>query len=277
MESSRVRAVLFKNEQHPTDAHQILISPNITKEELLHLASEQLGISAKKIFSETGLLLNSLNSISDGTTFYISQGENFQVKSSSSPQKTSKKYVICLLGAAAVGKSAITLRYVSNKFVRDYDPTIEDYYTKNVVIDNEPTVISILDTAGMEDYSPLVDDWIDNKDGFILVYSVELPDSLTRLRFFRDKILHRYQRQGNKGPVTVMAANKIDIPNRNVSAEEGRKVAEELDMKQFEVSAATGQGIDDVFADIIRVLRSRRVVQKKENKESWFKKACSLL
>src|SRR5690242_20546403 len=130
MESSRVRAVLFKNEQYPSDGRQVLINPNLTKEELLQLASEQLGISAKKIFSETGLLLNSLNSISDGASFYISQGENFQVKSTASPQKTSKKYVIAVLGAAAVGKSAITLRYVSNKFVRDYDPTIEDYYTK---------------------------------------------------------------------------------------------------------------------------------------------------
>jgi GTPase SAR1 family protein len=40
-----------------------------------------------------------------------------------------------MLGAAAVGKSAITLQYVENKFVKDYDPTIEDYYNKTAIID----------------------------------------------------------------------------------------------------------------------------------------------
>lgn len=277
MEATKVRAVLFKNEQHPSDGRQVLISPHLTKDELLGLASEQLGITAKKIFSETGLLLNNLSTIADGVVFYVSQGENFQVKSSNAPQKTSKKYVIAVLGAAAVGKSAITLRYVSNKFVRDYDPTIEDYYTKNAIIDGEPTVLSILDTAGMEDYFPLIDDWIDNKDGFILVYSVELPDSLTRLRYFHDKILHRYNQQGNKGPVTVMAANKVDLPNRNVSTEEGRKASESLGLKYMEVSAATGSGVDDIFAEIIRVLRSRRVSSKAQSKEPWYKKMCTLL
>ncbi|CAG9331790.1 unnamed protein product [Blepharisma stoltei] len=277
MEATKVRAVLLKNEQHPSDGKQILISPHISKEELLSLASQELGISAKKIFSDTGLLLNNLSTIADGVTFYVSQGENFQVKSSGAPQKTSKKYVIAVLGAAAVGKSAITLRYVNNKFIRDYDPTIEDYYTKNAIIDGEPTVLSILDTAGMEDYFPLIDDWIDNKDGFILVFSVELPDSLQRLRYFQDKILHRYSQQGNKGPVTIMAANKVDLPNRNVSSEEGRKAAESMGLKYMEVSAATASGVDDLFAEIIRVLRSRRATNKPASKEPWYKKMCSLL
>ncbi|CAG9314481.1 unnamed protein product [Blepharisma stoltei] len=277
VDQARIRVALFKNEHHPTISEQILIDPRMEKEELLNLCSEKLGIRAKKIFNEAGVLLNSFGNLSDGAHLYISQGENFQVAISESNQaKQSKKYVIAMLGAAAVGKSAVTMRYVSNKFVRDYDPTIENYYTKTTQIEGEPTVISILDTAGMEDYYPLIDDWIDKKDGFVLVYSVDVPDSLNRLKYFHEKILHRYSHQGNKGPVIVMAANKVDLPTRNISAEEGRKFAENLGVRHIEVSAATSAGIDEVFASIVKELRSRRIVDRPSKKEPWYKK-CTLL
>ena len=49
-------------------------------------------------------------------------------------------------------------------------------------------MVSILDTAGMEDFHPLLDEWIDDKHAHILVFSVDIGDSLRRLRFFHDKI-----------------------------------------------------------------------------------------
>ena len=36
---------------------------------------------------------------------------------------------ITILGAGAVGKSAITVRMVANEFQKEYDPTIEANYT----------------------------------------------------------------------------------------------------------------------------------------------------
>eukprot|EP01083_Nonionella_stella_P152216 487585_1 len=46
---------------------------------------------------------------------------------------------IVVLGAGAVGKSALTIRYVTGDFRSDYDPTIEDYYRKLVEIDGMPS------------------------------------------------------------------------------------------------------------------------------------------
>ena len=43
-----------------------------------------------------------------------------------------------VLGAGGVGKSAITLRFLNDSFVDDYDPTIEDNYVKQVVVENIP-------------------------------------------------------------------------------------------------------------------------------------------
>jgi hypothetical protein len=43
-----------------------------------------------------------------------------------------------VLGSGGVGKSSLTVRYVSNTFVDSYDPTIEDSYRKHVVIKGIP-------------------------------------------------------------------------------------------------------------------------------------------
>ena len=77
---------------------------------------------------------------------------------------------IAVMGPGSVGKSALTLQYVQGVFMEEYgkyfifgwncyelrplshdtDPTIEDAYRKNTVIDAEPCMLDILDTAGQE-------------------------------------------------------------------------------------------------------------------------------
>ena len=45
---------------------------------------------------------------------------------------------VVVVGSGGVGKSSITVRYVSNTFVDNYDPTIEDSYRKQVKIKGIP-------------------------------------------------------------------------------------------------------------------------------------------
>jgi GTPase SAR1 family protein len=52
--------------------------------------------------------------------------------------------------------------------------------------------MNILDTAGMEDYRALSDNWIDGKDAIILVCSVEIKTSLEHLRSEYDNIKARF-------------------------------------------------------------------------------------
>lgn len=41
---------------------------------------------------------------------------------------------VVMLGAGGVGKSAITVQFIQNHFVEEYDPTIEDSYRKVIMV-----------------------------------------------------------------------------------------------------------------------------------------------
>jgi small GTP-binding protein len=54
-----------------------------------------------------------------------------------------------------VGKSALTIQFIQSHFEDEYDPTIEDSYRKQCVIDDETCLLDVLDTAGQEEYSAM--------------------------------------------------------------------------------------------------------------------------
>jgi small GTP-binding protein len=63
-----------------------------------------------------------------------------------------RQYKLVVVGGGGVGKSALTIQFIQGHFVDDYDPTIEDSYRKQCVIDDEVALLDVLDTAGQEEY-----------------------------------------------------------------------------------------------------------------------------
>ena len=61
-----------------------------------------------------------------------------------------KEYKLVVVGGGGVGKSALTIQFIQQHFVDEYDPTIEDSYRKQCSIDEEVALLDILDTAGQE-------------------------------------------------------------------------------------------------------------------------------
>lgn len=66
-----------------------------------------------------------------------------------------QEYKLVVVGGGGVGKSALTIQFIQGQFVDEYDPTIEDSYRKQVVIDNQVALLDVLDTAGQEEYSAM--------------------------------------------------------------------------------------------------------------------------
>ena len=58
-----------------------------------------------------------------------------------------KEFKVVVLGSGGVGKSALTVQFVSGHFMEKYDPTIEDFYRKvsmaiNQFLSSEASLLS---------------------------------------------------------------------------------------------------------------------------------------
>ncbi|KAK6311109.1 hypothetical protein J4Q44_G00191640 [Coregonus suidteri] len=135
-----------------------------------------------------------------------------------------REYKVVVLGSGGVGKSALTVQFVTGSFIEKYDPTIEDFYRKEIEVDSSPSVLEILDTAGTEQFASMRDLYIKNGQGFILVYSLVNQQSFQDIKALRDQIIRvkRYERV----PM-VLVGNKVDLEGeREVSSGEGKALAQ---------------------------------------------------
>jgi len=104
-------------------------------------------------------------------------------------EASTMEYKIVVLGGGGVGKSALTIRLVTDNFLDDYDPTIEDSYRKQVTIDSEGALLDILDTAGQEEFSSMQDQWMREGKGFLLVYTITSRTTFDEVSALYEKIL----------------------------------------------------------------------------------------
>ena len=120
-----------------------------------------------------------------------------------------------VLGSGGVGKSALTVKFVSGRFIERYDPTVEDFYRKEIEVDGEPSVLEILDTAGTEQFASMRDLYIKNGQGFVIVYSITSLQTFYDIRSMKEQI-NRVKHK-LKVPM-VLVGNKRDVENdREVS------------------------------------------------------------
>ena len=100
-----------------------------------------------------------------------------------------RRYRVVVLGDGGVGKSALTLQYVQHNFIDYHDPTIEDAYQQRTVIDGEPCLLDILDTAGQVEFTAMREQYMRGGEGFIICYSIADKHSFLEAEEYRSLIL----------------------------------------------------------------------------------------
>ncbi|RKP09736.1 ras-related protein Rap-1b precursor [Thamnocephalis sphaerospora] len=164
---------------------------------------------------------------------------------------------LVVFGSGGVGKSALTIQFVQGLFIEFYDPTIEDCFRRALQVDGQPCLLEIIDTAGTEQFTALYDMYMKRGEGFLLVYSVTSKGSLEDLEERREQILHI---KGSTDPAAtvpiVLIGNKTDIIHeREVSTDEGRRLAAEWRCPFLETSAKTAENVDEAFFSLVREVR----------------------
>ncbi|KAB0803686.1 hypothetical protein PPYR_00656 [Photinus pyralis] len=164
-------------------------------------------------------------------------------------------YKIVVLGDGGVGKSAVTLQFVSHSFLDYHDPTIEDSYQQQAVIDGEPALLDILDTAGQVEFTAMRDQYMRCGEGFLICYSVTDRHSFQEALEYR-KLIQKVR--ASEDTPLVLIGNKFDLQmQRKVTAEEGKTLARQFGCPFYETSAALRTYVDDAFHTLVREIRSK--------------------
>ena len=193
---------------------------------------------------------------------------------------------VIMVGSGSTGKSALTLQFMYDEFVEDYEPTKADSYLKKVVLDGEEVQIDILDNAGHEDYSNYEvkrDNYFKNREGFLCVFSITDYESFQTTKEFREQIVRV---KGDETIPFILVGNKIDLTDRRaVTLENAQAQAKEWKVPYVETSAKTCENVDTVFFNLMREIRAQKMSNERmdtkgmdtegNGKETLFK--CTIL
>lgn len=191
---------------------------------------------------------------------------------SDTPQKFEVR--VTVLGSGGVGKSALTVRLVTDNFIDQYDPTIEDSYRKNLFIDEKPVMLDILDTAGQEEFRSMRSKWMSEGDGFMLVFDVTKEITFAEVREMHTTILRNHPAKENV-PL-ILVGNKIDMVKSGGSSRaniDAQELANTWKCKYLETSAKTGHNVHEVFGELVRTVRKHQAIPNARVR----KKFCSIL
>nr|XP_035923403.1 GTP-binding protein Rit1 isoform X1 [Halichoerus grypus] len=213
-----------------------------------------------------------------------------------SPAGLSREYKLVMLGAGGVGKSAMTMQFISHRFPEDHDPTIVLCCWQNTgggkrnfvwpfqkscsSLQRLRILLSFLDYEEAEDAYKIrirIDDEPANLDILDTAGQAEFTAmrdqymragegfiicySITDRRSFHEvrefkQLIYRVRRTDDT-PV-VLVGNKSDLKQlRQVTKEEGLALAREFSCPFFETSAAYRYYIDDVFHALVREIRRK--------------------
>jgi small GTP-binding protein len=165
------------------------------------------------------------------------------------------EYKIVVCGAGTVDKSALTIQFVQDYFITDYNPTIEDSHKRLLVVDSQNVRLDILDTAGQDDLAPMQTSYMRQGKGFIIAHAIDDRESFEGVELFYRDITRT---KGMSNIPVVICGNKCDLEDlRVVSKAKGEELASRLSAVLFETSALESINIDNIFRTLVRETRKQ--------------------
>nr|XP_036850575.1 GTPase HRas-like isoform X2 [Manis javanica] len=156
------------------------------------------------------------------------------------------EYKLVMVGAAGMGKSALTIQIIRNHFVEEYCPTIEKSYQKQVVIDGEqvvidgePCLLEILETITQEEYRFMQDQFLCTVEGFICIFTITNTKSFEDIHKCREQIKRL---KDSDDVYVILVGNKCDLAARTVESQQAQDLARSHSIPYIETSAKTRQG-----------------------------------
>ena len=157
-----------------------------------------------------------------------------------------------MLGDAAVGKTSLTLRFISGFFLQDLKLTIGvDFYSKTTNFKEKKVKLQIWDFGGEERFRFLLHQYCKGANAAFFLYDITNRLSLDHLPDWTQII------REHAGDIPIMLiGSKVDLQEfRAVTREEGILAAKKYNLSTFiELSSKTGQNVEKSFDVITEIL-----------------------
>lgn len=152
-------------------------------------------------------------------------------------------FKIVMIGDSGVGKTALVNQISEGIFTDVHVPTVgSQFITLPLEIDKTNIVMELWDTAGQEVYRSLVGFYTREAKGAFLVFDVTSEESFQSLPEWIT-----FVNEATPGVQIILFANKIDLPDRKVSADDIQQFAKSNNLEVIEGSAKTGENAKEAF------------------------------
>ncbi|PAA64349.1 hypothetical protein BOX15_Mlig011637g1 [Macrostomum lignano] len=164
-------------------------------------------------------------------------------------------FKIVMIGDSAVGKTSVLTRFANNNFSQSFIATIGiDFTMRTIELNGKKVKLQVWDTAGQERFRTITTAYYRGAMGIVLVYDVTDAESFDNIRTWISNI----DQHASSDVEKLLLANKCDlVDERAVSVERGEKFAADNQMRFYECSAKTGQGVQEAFTQIARDIKAK--------------------
>jgi len=161
-----------------------------------------------------------------------------------------------VIGDSSVGKSSLLLRFTENSFSSNFLATIGvDFKLKPINVGDVSVKLQIWDTAGQERFRNITRSYYRGAHGIMIVYDVTNETSFKNVDFW----LKEVNKYAAPTVYKILIANKCDlIEDRVISVEDGKNLAESLNMEFMETSAKDSINVNDAFRKMGETLLKKK-------------------
>ncbi len=164
-------------------------------------------------------------------------------------------FKIIIFGDAGCGKTTLTQRFLTNLFVSDSKMTIGvDFEVKSLEVDKQKVKLQIWDFGGEERFRFLLPTYVRGARGGLFLFDITNYSSIAHIDDWLS-VIRKEIRAEDVFPI-IVAGGKADLAeNREVSAEEGIKIAKSRNVDGFiETSSKTGENVEKTFEALTRLM-----------------------
>ena len=170
-------------------------------------------------------------------------------------------FKIVLIGDTSVGKSCLLTRFADDQFTDNYVTTIGvDFRFKTMIVMDKIIKVQVWDTAGEERYRSITNAYYRGAEGILIVFDLTNEESFKSIQNWINEVTVFT----GKDVIIICLGNKSDLKSE-ISKNTIDEFKKKTNLEIFNVSAKTGEGVEEAFKHIIELLIKKNTDKKEEN------------